>query len=390
MYLAQPCSISSDEGAVYRGSCLETTSAAHRVGIERVQTRNEARPDRALVAIGGGFGRPACRVQFLRSDGVVCVYNVNDEIDYLFHLRLRFPDEPRFQARRSHAAGVESETSRQGQLHIRAAAGRPGCGGRSHHATRRQPLPHAGRRPRHLDIGPRRVEDAGSVVIYLARYFKGQALERKKRPAEAEKAYRGALRAVPAAQSASMALAALLFKNGQRTEASRLMDMMFAASPRPADPWRGYADADDRFWPLLIGQLRGGDPPMRWYALRAMTVALLCTATTRSEVPALGQQPTFRSGTDLVSVDVIVRVAGDAVGGLTASDFALRDNGVPQRIESTEATAVPVDVSLVVDVSGGHPSGGESASPGGHRRSTEGHRSRRRPRSCVRRTGCGC
>jgi hypothetical protein len=31
---------------------------------------------------------------------------------------------------------------------------------------------------------------------------------------------------------------------------------MFAASPRPADPWRGYADADDRFWPLLIGQLR--------------------------------------------------------------------------------------------------------------------------------------
>ena len=94
---------------------------------------------------------------------------------------------------------------------------------------------------------------------------------------------------------------------------------------------------------------------MRRYALLAMTVALLCTATTRSEVPALGQQPTFRSGTDLVSVDVIVRVAGDAVGGLTASDFALRDNGVPQRIESTEATAVPVDVSLVVDVSGGDP-----------------------------------
>ena len=90
-------------------------------------------------------------------------------------------------------------------------------------------------------------------------------------------------------------------------------------------------------------------------ALLAMTVALLCTATTRSQVPAPGQQPTFRSGTDLVSVDVIVRVAGDAVGGLTASDFALRDNGVLQRIESTEATAVPVDVSLVVDVSGGDP-----------------------------------
>jgi Flp pilus assembly protein TadD len=93
-------------------------------------------------------------------------------------------------------------------------------------------------------------------VLYLARYFKGQAFERRKRTAEAERAYRGALAAVPFAQSASMALAALLFKNDRRTEASRLMDAMFAASPRPADPWRGYADADDRFWPVLIGRLR--------------------------------------------------------------------------------------------------------------------------------------
>jgi len=26
--------------------------------------------------------------------------------------------------------------------------------------------------------------------------------------------------------------------------------------PRAADPWRGYAHADDRFWPLLIARLR--------------------------------------------------------------------------------------------------------------------------------------
>ena len=76
---------------------------------------------------------------------------------------------------------------------------------------------------------------------------------------------------------------------------------------------------------------------MSRYALLAMTVALLCTATTRSQAPAPGQQPTFRSETDLVSVDVLVRVAGDAVGGLTASDFVLRDNGVLQRIESTRS-----------------------------------------------------
>ena len=93
-------------------------------------------------------------------------------------------------------------------------------------------------------------------VIYLARYFKGQALERKKRLDDAERAYRGALAAVPLAQSGSMALASLLFRSGQRSEASRLVDAMLAAHPQPADPWRGYADADDRFWPVLIGRLR--------------------------------------------------------------------------------------------------------------------------------------
>jgi hypothetical protein len=29
-------------------------------------------------------------------------------------------------------------------------------------------------------------------------------------------------------------------------------------SPMPADPWREYVHADDRFWPLLIGKLREG------------------------------------------------------------------------------------------------------------------------------------
>jgi tetratricopeptide (TPR) repeat protein len=40
------------------------------------------------------------------------------------------------------------------------------------------------------------------------------------------------------------------------------------------------------------------------------------------------------------------------VTGLTAADFVLTDNGVRQQIESVEATSVPIDVTLVVDVSG--------------------------------------
>ena len=61
---------------------------------------------------------------------------------------------------------------------------------------------------------------------------------------------------------------------------------------------------------------------------------------------------TFRTSADVVFVDVSVRRDGKPVTGLTAADFELRDNGVRQRIESVEATAVPIDLTLIVDVSG--------------------------------------
>jgi tetratricopeptide (TPR) repeat protein len=63
-------------------------------------------------------------------------------------------------------------------------------------------------------------------------------------------------------------------------------------------------------------------------------------------------QQTFRTTTDLVMVDVSVRSGDRAVTNLTAADFVLTDNGVRQKIESIEPTAVPIDVTLVVDLSG--------------------------------------
>jgi len=62
--------------------------------------------------------------------------------------------------------------------------------------------------------------------------------------------------------------------------------------------------------------------------------------------------PTFTANTDVVLVDVSVRRNGAQVPGLTAADFELRDNGVKQDIETVESTAVPIDLSIVVDVSG--------------------------------------
>jgi tetratricopeptide (TPR) repeat protein len=93
-------------------------------------------------------------------------------------------------------------------------------------------------------------------VIFLARYFKAQVFERQRRFDQAEAAYRGAVAAVPHAPSATLALAALIFRDGRRAEAQHLVRDMLAADPAPLDPWRAYVHADDRFWPHLLGRLR--------------------------------------------------------------------------------------------------------------------------------------
>jgi tetratricopeptide (TPR) repeat protein len=98
-------------------------------------------------------------------------------------------------------------------------------------------------------------------VVHLARLYRGRALERQNRREQATAAYRGAVAAWPGGQAATLSLASLLFQAGRRSEAQELTAAMFAASPMPADPWREYVHADDRFWPLLIRKLREGIRP---------------------------------------------------------------------------------------------------------------------------------
>jgi VWFA-related protein len=84
--------------------------------------------------------------------------------------------------------------------------------------------------------------------------------------------------------------------------------------------------------------------------------SLIATLSIAAAVTVLAaQEPppqTFRAGTDVVMVDVSVRDGKLVVTGLSAADFVLTDNGVRQQIESVEATSVPLDVTLAVDVSG--------------------------------------
>lgn len=64
-----------------------------------------------------------------------------------------------------------------------------------------------------------------------------------------------------------------------------------------------------------------------------------------------GAQATFRSGVDAVRLDVLVIDGGRPVAGLTAEDFDVLDEGVPQKVELA-ATAAGVTVLPVFDTSG--------------------------------------
>lgn len=59
----------------------------------------------------------------------------------------------------------------------------------------------------------------------------------------------------------------------------------------------------------------------------------------------------FRSGVDLVSVDVSVRSGNRVVAGLTAADFRLYDNGVLQQVDAVSIEDVPIDVTIFHDTS---------------------------------------
>lgn len=194
--------------------------------------------------------------------------NDQDEIEFLRHIMPRFPTETRLVLAQGIALDWQTWPDRRGR--------RDAATGRTHEAQQvfKNLLDDeavGGEAAMRLGVARLRSGNVNGAidmfdraeewtrdpyVIYLARYFKGRALERKKNMAGAERAYRGALAARPRTQSASMALAALLFRRNQRTEAASVLDANLSARPQPVDPWRTYADADDRFWPQLVGKLR--------------------------------------------------------------------------------------------------------------------------------------
>ena len=69
--------------------------------------------------------------------------------------------------------------------------------------------------------------------------------------------------------------------------------------------------------------------------------------------PAAAQDPApvFRVGADVVTVEVSVRRDRRAIVGLKAADFEVLDNGVRQEISEISYEKLPIDVTVLLDVS---------------------------------------
>ncbi len=90
-----------------------------------------------------------------------------------------------------------------------------------------------------------------------------------------------------------------------------------------------------------------------WIAAACVVSAVLSARSVRPAdhgEPA-GQQPTFRSAVEGVTVDVSVRAGNRVITGLTAADFEVLDNNVAQQVADLDYEKLPIDVTVGLDVS---------------------------------------
>lgn len=78
----------------------------------------------------------------------------------------------------------------------------------------------------------------------------------------------------------------------------------------------------------------------------AALVAIALGAAAAQEEPLV-----FGVEVEVVRVEVLVTRGGEPVRGLTAGNFQLRDNGIPQRLRPITFEEAPVDALLVLDMS---------------------------------------
>jgi Ca-activated chloride channel homolog len=85
----------------------------------------------------------------------------------------------------------------------------------------------------------------------------------------------------------------------------------------------------------------------------ATLVVAVMAASLAGQAPQSGneQAPVFRASADVVSVDAAVQRDRRPLVGLKPADFELLDNGVSQEISDVSYERLPIDVTLLLDVS---------------------------------------
>jgi tetratricopeptide (TPR) repeat protein len=119
-----------------------------------------------------------------------------------------------------------------------------------------------GRRGRHeeaaRELRQARAATESMLLQYYANMFMGAELETLGRTKEAREAYELAADTYRKAQAPRLALSAMAARAGDRTEARRVIELVFRpASIEPEDdPWLGYYTAQARATDVLLGRLR--------------------------------------------------------------------------------------------------------------------------------------
>jgi VWFA-related protein len=95
------------------------------------------------------------------------------------------------------------------------------------------------------------------------------------------------------------------------------------------------------------------DPALILGASLAVAASLVAAplGARQTAAPPQDPAPVFRAGADVVTVEASVRRERRAVVGLTAADFELLDNGVAQEISDVTYEKLPIDVTVVLDIS---------------------------------------
>jgi Ca-activated chloride channel homolog len=87
--------------------------------------------------------------------------------------------------------------------------------------------------------------------------------------------------------------------------------------------------------------------------MTSVTLAAVAVAGAVAIVSPQSQQPqVFRARQDLVRLDILVADKNKPITGLTAADFTVLDDGVPQQIDFVSYDELPLNVVLNLDASG--------------------------------------